>query len=176
MRLTISIRKPNCYGGHSYFSYFNYSSFFFIGSFMHPQVWCLNRILDRRTWDRMNQILIHQEILKTKWSWIGFALRRPSSSLAWQVLGWQSKGKNIIGWPKKTWKGCMEGGWNECHWSLSLFETMEVAPNLIHCHEMVAFLIFLMTCGLTSRDDYIYWLEEKKSDLFLITRVTFFLF
>ena len=48
--------------------------------------------------------LIHLEIRKRIWGWIGHTLRRSSSNVTKQALDWNPQGKRKVGRPNLTWR------------------------------------------------------------------------
>ena len=78
---------------------------------------CLRRILRIRwpiiinnedLWQRTNQRPADAEIMMRRWRWIGYTLRKPSTSITRQALSSNPQGKRKRGRPRNSWRRDME--------------------------------------------------------------------
>ena len=47
---------------------------------------------------------VAKQILRRKWGWIGYTLRKPASSTTHQALTWSPQGKRKRGRPRNSWR------------------------------------------------------------------------
>ena len=59
-------------------------------------------------WKRTEQAPMEDQLWKRRWRWIGHNVRKPSTSIIRQALGWNPQGTRRQGRPKETLRRCVE--------------------------------------------------------------------
>ena len=74
---------------------------------------CLRRILliywpstisNFNLWEATGEAPVKQQIMNRKWTWIGYALRRPMDCIARQTLWWNPQGSRRRGRLRNSWR------------------------------------------------------------------------
>jgi hypothetical protein len=67
-------------------------------------VWWPNKISNEDLWDITGQVSIPQQLLKSKWQWLGHTLRKPRDNITRQALQWNPQGRRRVGRPRNSWR------------------------------------------------------------------------
>ena len=62
----------------------------------------MDKVSNKDLWERTNQVQIEIDILKRRWGWHGYTLRKPNSNIKRQALTWNPQGRRKKGRPNNT--------------------------------------------------------------------------